>query len=423
MLKKRTLLFVLAALLLTTLACQFTPSNNSNAELTLEALYVEQTVEAINAQNEQTNSETQVALNVQGTILAQGQIQATPTLLEEEPTEESATSTTAPSHTPSVTPTIAHLIRPSEPGWIHQWWQDTNTKPYASQKRAIGGEKYFLNQFERPYTSQEMLYHPDVDLVKVEISYDKTFYYVSIYLSGLNQTSNNLDGWYGVEFDTDIDGRGDYLLWAHATDNNQWITDEVYLYSDANNDVGGTQPLQENAPNYSGDSYETILFSPESYTDPDAAWVRRHPTNATAVQLAVKDTAIGSPVTFLWNGWADNGFADPQNFDYNDFYANSQAGSPYTNSVYYPVKDLELVDNTCRLPFGFEPSGLEPGICWQPTPTPTPVPYTSTPQPTLPPPPSCDCSDPYTITDQNCCESCGYWWYAQEGGACYYPIT
>ena len=117
-----------------------------------------------------------------------------------------------------------------------------------------------------------MIYHPDVDLTKVEISYDNTFYYISIYLSDVNPTNNTLNAWYGVEFDTDLDGRGDYFLWAKGTDNIQWNIEEVYVFTDINNDVGGYQPLKENAPNYAGDSYETILFSPQVLTDPDTAW-------------------------------------------------------------------------------------------------------------------------------------------------------
>ena len=423
--RRKQLFLVFSILLLVTMACQFTDSGPSEAELTLEALYVEQTITALNADNSQQTLETQVALNVQQTLDAQPKeviptdsppADVPPTATDAPPPTDPPLPTQTPIPQPTATQPIVHTIRPGEPGWIHQWWMDTNTKNYAAQKRAIGGEKYFNNQFERPFTSTEMIYHADVDLTKVEISYDNTFYYITLYLSGLNQANNTLNGWYGVEFDSDMDGRGDYLLWAKGTDSTQWIIDEVYVYTDVNNDVGGFQPLKENAPNYSGDSYETVLFSPLVLTDPDAAWVRRHPTNATAIQVAVKNVTLGNPSIFLWNGWADNGFHNPQNFDYNDFYSNSQAGSPYSNSIYYPVKELELVDNTCRLPFGFEPTGLEPGVCWQPTPTPTQPP--ALPTPTLPPRSSCDCSYYGNITDEKCCVTCGYWW-STDVGACY----
>ena len=419
---KRAFLMILTSLLLVTMACQFSNSvtTNTDAEKTLEAIYIEQTVAAIASENDQNNLETQVALNVQQTVLAQPQVQpATATVVPTEVTQDTPVPQDTATAEPTATQPIVHLLMPSEPGWIHQWWLDTNTKNYANQKRAISGEKYFANQYERPFTSTEMIYQPSVDVTKVEISFDKTFFYVTIYLSGVDPTTNMLNAWYGVEFDTDMDGRGDYLLWAKGTDQTQWTIEEVYVYTDMNNDVGGFQPLQENAPNYTGDSYETTVFSPDLLTDPDAAWVRRNPANANAIQLAVKSVTVGSPSTFLWSGWADNGKANPQNFDYNDFYPNSQAGSPYSNSVYYPVKELELVDNTCRLPFGFEPTGLEPGICWQPTPTPTqpPIPTTT---PTLPS--SCDCSvSSYQITDEKCCVMCGYIWTDQTN-YCITPI-
>ena len=28
--------------------------------------------------------------------------------------------------------------------------------------------------------------------------------------------------YYGIEFDTDKDGRGDYLIWAQGDDNTEW---------------------------------------------------------------------------------------------------------------------------------------------------------------------------------------------------------
>jgi hypothetical protein len=30
---------------------------------------------------------------------------------------------------------------------------------------------------------------------------------------------------------------------------------------------------------------------------------------------------------------------------------------------FYPIKGLSELDNTCRLGIGFNPSGVEPGIC------------------------------------------------------------
>jgi hypothetical protein len=132
------------------------------------------------------------------------------------------------------------------------------------------------------------------------------------------------------------------------------------------------------------DGYEHVLFSPEVLDDPDAAWKRVSPSDPKIIQLAIKKTMLGNAAAFLWSGWADDGIADPTLFDYNDAFTFSQAGSPIGGNAEYPLKEVYLVDNTCRLAFGFTPTGFEVGGCVlpAPTPTPTPVPPTATPEPT-----------------------------------------
>jgi hypothetical protein len=76
---------------------------------------------------------------------------------------------------------------------------------------------------------------------------------------------------------------------------------------------------------------------------------------------------------------ADAGWKDPKKLDYVDRLPISEAGSPIKNNMYYPLKGLFLVDNTCREAFGFEPTRYEPQIC--------PVEPTPTKEPNKPPPP------------------------------------
>ncbi len=379
--RKGVFIFILA-LLFITLACGISFGGQSEAEQTLQAIYVQQTIDA-----EQLPAEAEPA----------------------EPVAEEPTSTVE----------IIHTITPGQPGWVSQWWMDTNSSSTAGQKRANGGDYLNQNLLERPFTSQQMDYRPDVDIIRVELSQDDNFYYFLIHLSGLNPENSMLSATYGVEIDLNRNGRGDFLIWASGDGTTEWNISEVYIYQDANKDVGGTRPLLGDAPGYSGNSYENTVFSPQNLSDPDMAWKRVDPADATIIQLALKKSVINNASTFMWNGWADDGLKDPTQFDYNDFYTLSQAGSPIGGTSDYPLKDLYLTDNTCRLPFGFEATGNEPGVCYVPEPTPEP-----TPKPTEPPPPPCNCDDyiNYTfIDDAACCEYCGYKWTGNPEFPCDIP--
>ncbi len=316
----------------------------SQAEQTLQAIYLQQTVEAL-----------------------------------------TAVEVTAPEEVAGIEPTatreIVHSVFPGEPGWVSQWWLDANSSNTAAQKRAPGGDDLSQNLLERPFTADDMAYRPDVDLIRVELSHNPTFYYFSLHLSGVNPEANMATAFYGVEFDTSRDGRGDVLLWVKGDGNTEWSITDVLVFRDENNDVGGQRPVLADAPDGGGNGYETLLFSPDHLDDPDAAWKRVDPSDPTVIQLAIKKSLLGGASAFFWRAWADDGVKDPALFDYNDALTLAQAGSPISGQNNYPLKELFLVDNTCRLAFGFEPSGNEPGVCLVPQPTATPVPPTATPPP------------------------------------------
>ena len=383
--------FLAVFLLMSVQACNLPGSNSSNsdAEKTLMAIYVEQTVSAVDA-NQPKPTDAPVVTDA-------------PAITEAPPTEN-------PIIEPTPTKEIIHTTIPAGAGYISQYWMDTNTSSVASEKRAYGGENYSANLYERPFTAMDMVYHPDVDLVRVELSADATFFYFNLFPSGINPDQKMLTGNYGVEFDFDRDGRGDLLLWVLADGNTNWNIDNVFVYRDTNNDVGGKRPMQTEAPNYVGDSYDQVVFSPDHLDDPDAAWKRINPQNPGAINLAIKKTLLDNKASFMWNGWADGGVMDPAKFDYNDTIALADAGSPYSGMTNYPVKALFLVDNTCRIAFGFTPTGLEIGGCvlFAPTPvlTDTNVPPTVVPL--------CNCSNhpsTYWNYDPTCCVYCGFNYY------------
>lgn len=299
------------------------------------------------------------------------------------PTEEPATEApppelpTATMEIPTAT-AIVHAMNAGEPGWVHRWFYDTDSSSMAQQKKAPGGDDYYKNLYERPFTETDMLYHPDVDIQKSEISSDPNFFYFSIYLDGANLESGSLPGTYGAEIDSDLDGRGDYLFLCSEPDQAGWAVEKASAYKDSNNDVGGYAPASAEASN-SGNGYDQVIFSLENLSDPDALWCRRRTGGDIIVDLAVKRSLAGSPGLFLWGTWAFGSMPDVAKFEFNDHFSEADAGSPYPASSKYPLKALNLADSTCRETFQFEPTTDIPGMCIRPKPTATTPPVVNTP--------------------------------------------
>ena len=292
-----------------------------------------------------------------------------------------ATSAPEPTATPEIPPTpIPHSLKPAQPGWVARWFTDTDSGRTSGENRAPGGDNFSKNIYERPFTANDMVFRPDLDLNKAEISSDSNFIYFTIYLKGTNPQTGGLQGWYGAELDTDMDGRGNYLILASNPTGTEWLMENVTAYKDLGKKVGGARPMNSDAPSdYVG--YDQTIFSLQNLSDPDAAWGRVSPKGSSIVEIAFKRSLVGGAGQFLWSVWADDGVKDPAKFDYNDHITSSEAGSPYKDAN-YPLKALSLVDSTCREVFNFTPTGDIPGLCALP-PTVTP-----TPEPTDVPPPS-----------------------------------
>lgn len=264
---------------------------------------------------------------------------------------------TAPTITPMIssdsTQELTHVIMPGEPPATESTIDDI----------LFNSDNFNTGLYERPYTMVNMVYHPDLDLQKIMLSADDTFFFVDLTAFGVNGDTQNLVANYGAEFDTDKDGRGDYLLWVYqAPTSTSWDINGVVLFTDLNNDVGSVKPLLSDTPTTT-DGYETELWPGKPITDPDGAWVRIDPANPASIEIAVKRSLLGNPATLLWSGWADDNLKAAYLFDYNDSMTAQEAGSPYASSAYYPIGKLALVDNTCRGAWGFKPTGNEPGAC------------------------------------------------------------
>jgi hypothetical protein len=170
------------------------------------------------------------------------------------------------------------------------------------------------------------------------------------------------------------------MIVAAAPPGADWTTDGVRAYQDTDNDVGSQTPVKSDPPQ-TGNGYDALVFDQGVGADADAVWTRLAPGNPNRVQIGMKQGLVGGDSDFLWGAWAFGG-PQPSWQDYQDHFTLEQAGSPLTESEHYPLKELALIDSTCRWGYSTNPVGNEPGICPVP-PTPTPVPTkTKTPTPT-----------------------------------------
>ncbi len=282
------------------------------------------------------------------------------------------TDTPAPGETPEPTSTVSHTDFPASPGTIGSFMTDRTSEDLAAERRA-NADNFEINLLERPFTSEVMDYQNYLDIVRAEMSVAAPWVYITIFLEGNPPNDKTVS--YGVEIDLDIDGRGDWLIYGLVPPSTDWTTDGVRAYSDSDNDVGSAKPVRVDAPSPGLNGYDQMVFDAGQGQDPDAAWIRRDPSNPDRVQVAFKYLLIGSDGEFMWGAWADEGMQNAAFFDYQDHFTIQEAGSPASNSSEYPLKALASVDNTCRWGYGFIPNGSEPGVCYvPPTPTPTPRP-------------------------------------------------
>ena len=318
-------------------------------------------------------AQTMVALAFTQTAIAEAAQAEGPDQVETEAPPEAE----VPEETEAVTeeteaPTeVTHTITPGEPGWVYKWFYDTDASKNANAGYVTGGDDFVANLYERPFTESEMDYRPDIDINKTEISSDNTFYYVTIFLNGQNP-NGGLQGIYGVEIDSDRDGRGDLLVIADNPTSTTWDIAGVSAYTDPNHDVGGSSIMRPDS-GYSGDGYENVVFSMDELNDPDAAWARVNLGSPPSVTLAFKKSLITGYSTFVWGVWAADSLLDPAMIDLHDHFTDTEAGSPYSAHSNYPLAAINLVDNTCRETYGFDATSPIPGLCAQPEPTPEPT--------------------------------------------------
>jgi hypothetical protein len=251
---------------------------------------------------------------------------------------------------------------------------DYDSSTTASGKRSAGGDRFTYEQFERPFNANTMdVYFPYLDILDTTSYQDDTWIYGTILLKG--RENDKLPGKYGFQLDMDLDGKGDWMVFVSNPSSTEWTTDGVQVFQDANHDVGAVTAMFTDK-NAVSDGFETKVFDSGEGNDHDAAWARISPDNPHMVEIALKRSLVGSDdKTYMMNMWAGNALMNPALFDLSDHFTHEQAGAADPGfEIYYPIKAVSEIDNSCRMPIGFAPTGKEPGLCREFNPRPEPQP-------------------------------------------------
>lgn len=247
---------------------------------------------------------------------------------------------------------------------------DQDSARTAGENTAPGGDRFTFGEYERPFNAVAMdRYFPDLDIQFYEIYTDDLWIYASITVRS-RDLEGNLPGQFALEIDNDIDGKGDWLILVTALTGADWTTDNVQVWEDSNNDVGGVEPVKKDNldPGFI-DGFETKVFDSGAGDDPDAAWARISPVNPLIVELAVKRLLVDDDGKFLANPWAGTKI-DPAKFDFNDGMTPEEAGAAVKSFTFYPIQFLSELDNACRVPIGIIVTSTKLGLCevFEPTP-------------------------------------------------------
>lgn len=282
-----------------------------------------------------------------------------------EATEAPALETQVAEPTVEATATVEHKDIPGEfPETPSGVVGDQDSSITADDNRAPSGDRFTFTRFERPFNSETMdEYYPFIDIQEGVIYMDDNWIYVAIALKS-DEASRELKGRYGVEIDLDLDGGGDWLILASNPVSTDWTTDGVEAWFDANDDVGGAVAAATDEKPEFGDGYESFEFGPGVGSDSDLAWVRISSADPNIVHLAMKTDILNGSKRFLAGLWAGEDDLDPSMFDLSDHFTHEQAGAALIElNVFYPIKEISAIDNTCRMAIGFQPTGREPGLC------------------------------------------------------------
>lgn len=243
---------------------------------------------------------------------------------------------------------------------------DFDSSKVLASSSLVGGDRFTFGRFERPFNANAMdTYFPEIDIINTEFFQDDTWIYGLLSIKDLSASSSR-PAQYAIEIDTTLNGKANWLILSAKPSSTNWSTDGVQIYKDANEDIGGISPSMTDESLPGGDGFETMIFDQGIGDDPDAAWIRFSPNDSNIIEFAIKRSALENPTQYMINMWAGYSL-DPGMFDINDRYTHEEAGAADAGLEYfYPIKAVAEVDNSCRVPVGFQPTGKEPGLCATP---------------------------------------------------------
>ena len=285
-----------------------------------------------------------------------------PTVMPTEPLPP----TLPPEPTETPVPAIVHKDIPGAPlGKMMQTVHDQVDENSAKQKQAFGGDDFKNGKYERPF-NQSMDYLPTADLVTIQLSReDPLWVYVTFKVQKPFSEFPDVNTHFLIELDTDLDNRGDFLVLTGLPAGTEWSTESVKILSNPDKNIGGVSVVKPDENLSEARGYYQIVFDNGSGEDPDMAWSRVSKVDASTVEIAFKNTLIGGEKgKFIWLPWSNVGMLDWSMFEFNDHLTLAQAGYPLKEDAQnYPLKALWGVDNTCRIPSLFTPTGYMPGVC------------------------------------------------------------
>ena len=289
-------------------------------------------------------------------------------------TAEIPAITPEPSSTPAIVeeptttpePVIVHVDIPGAPlGKMMQTVHDQVDEIASAQKQAFGGDDFKNGKYERPF-DQSMNYLPTVDLVTIQLSReDPLWIYTFMKVQKPFMDYPDINTHFLLEIDTNLDNRGDLLIISGLPKNTEWSTDNVKILAAPDQNIGGVSVVKPDENLSEGRGYYETIFDNGSGIDPDLAWSRLSKTDPAVVEIAFKNSLVGGEKgKFIWLPWSNAGMLDWSMFEFNDHLTLAQAGYPLKEDPQnYPVKALWGVDNTCRIPSSFSPTGYMPGLC------------------------------------------------------------
>lgn len=232
----------------------------------------------------------------------------------------------------------------------------------SAVQEAFGGDRFTFEQLERPFNPGAMaIYYPGVDIVTATVYQDNTWIFGGVQV--FDQVSDSASTHrYAMELDTDLDGRGDWLVLAVNPTSTEWSAEGVQIFADANDNIGG-ETVKFADQDAAGDGYEALLAS----EDFEVAVARISPSDPNQIQIAVKRSIVNEPRSYFVSLWAGGDLLDPALFDLNDHFTHEQAGAAVRGfEFFYPIKAVYEIDNTCSMAVGVTPTGYEPGSCSTP---------------------------------------------------------